>query len=231
MLSFDEWNVWYRTRRRGEDRLKPGWPVAPHILEEVYTMEDALAFGGACISLLNHADRVKAACLAQLVNAIAPIMTEAGGPAWRQTIFWPFADFSNLGRGRVLQGAGRFARLFGRLLRSEGRQRPPLPDRFGALPEIRRRARRCRRRDHALPAQPAPRAADERRAVASRLLRACGGAGAASSTTPTCRRSTRRTSRDRVRPVRLAEVNVSGGAVRATLAPASWNVVRLSARN
>ena len=66
-------------------------------------MKDALAFGGACISLLNHADRVKAACLAQLVNAIAPIMTETGGPAWRQTIFFPFADFSNLGRGTVLR--------------------------------------------------------------------------------------------------------------------------------
>jgi len=102
MLSFDEWNVWYRTRRR-DSRLKAGWPVAPEILEEVYTMEDALAFGGACIALLNHAHRVKAACLAQLVNAIAPIMTETGGPAWRQTIFFPFADMSNLGRGRVLQ--------------------------------------------------------------------------------------------------------------------------------
>jgi alpha-N-arabinofuranosidase len=77
--------------------------VAPHILEEVYTMEDALAFGGACISLLNHADRVKAACLAQLVNAIAPIMTEDGGPAWRQTIFFPFAQMSRWGRGRVLR--------------------------------------------------------------------------------------------------------------------------------
>ena len=59
-------------------------------------MEDALAFGGCCISLLNHADRVKAACLAQLVNVIAPIMTETGGPAWRQTIFWPFAQLSNM---------------------------------------------------------------------------------------------------------------------------------------
>ena len=66
-------------------------------------MKDALAFGGACIALLNHADRVKVACLAQLVNAIAPIMTETGGPAWRQTIFYPFADISNLGRGRVLR--------------------------------------------------------------------------------------------------------------------------------
>ncbi len=102
MLSFDEWNVWYRTRR-GSSRLEDGWPVAPHILEEVYDVKDALAFGGACISLLNHADRVKVACLAQLVNAIAPIMTETGGPAWRQTIFFPFADFSNLGRGEVLR--------------------------------------------------------------------------------------------------------------------------------
>ena len=59
MLSFDEWNVWYRTRRTRADRVKEGWPVAPPILEEIYTMEDALAFGGACISLLNHADRVK----------------------------------------------------------------------------------------------------------------------------------------------------------------------------
>ena len=104
MLSFDEWNVWYRTRRRNlPGRTMEGWPVAPPILEEVYSMKDALAFGGACISLLNHADRVKAACLAQLVNAIAPIMTETGGPAWRQTIFFPFADFSNLGRGTVLK--------------------------------------------------------------------------------------------------------------------------------
>jgi alpha-N-arabinofuranosidase len=103
MLSFDEWNVWYRTRRNRQERVKSGWPVAPEILEEPYNMLDALTFGGACISLLNHADRVKVACLAQLVNVIAPIMTETGGAAWRQTIFYPFAHFSNLGRGNVLR--------------------------------------------------------------------------------------------------------------------------------
>lgn len=103
MLSLDEWNVWYRTRGADGGRAKPGWPIAPPILEEVYTMEDALAFGGACISLLNHADRVKVACLAQLVNAIAPIMTQTGGPAWRQTIFHLFAQMSRFGRGRVLR--------------------------------------------------------------------------------------------------------------------------------
>ena len=88
---------------RRRPQAAQGWPIAPPILEEVYTMKDALAFGGACISLLNHADRVKAACLAQLVNAIAPIMTETGGPAWRQTIFYPFAQMSRYGRGRVLR--------------------------------------------------------------------------------------------------------------------------------
>ena len=103
MLSFDEWNVWYRTRRAKDVRVKPGWPAAPEILEEIYSMEDALSFGGMCISLLNHADRVKVACLAQLVNVIAPIMTETGGPAWRQTIFHPFAQMSHFGRGRVLR--------------------------------------------------------------------------------------------------------------------------------
>ena len=103
MLSFDEWNVWYRTRRSRDERVKPGWPVAPDILEEIYTMADALAFGGACIALLNHADRVTTACLAQLVNVIAPIMTQTGGPAWRQTIFWPFAQWSRYGRGCVLR--------------------------------------------------------------------------------------------------------------------------------
>src|SRR5260221_5100566 len=66
-------------------------------------MEDALAFGGGCISLLNHADRVKAASLAQLVNVIAPIMTETGGPAWRQTTFYPFAQAARLAHGNVLR--------------------------------------------------------------------------------------------------------------------------------
>jgi alpha-L-arabinofuranosidase len=104
MLSFDEWNVWYRTRGNAQGgRAEPGWPEAPPMLQEIYTMRDALAFGGACLSLLNHADRVKVACLAQLVNAIAPIMTETGGPAWRQTIFHPFAQMSRFGRGRVLR--------------------------------------------------------------------------------------------------------------------------------
>lgn len=100
MLSFDEWNVWYHSH--GHDKPAP-WSTAPHLLEDTYTFEDALCVGGMLIELLNHADRVKIACLAQVVNVIGAIMTEAGGPAWRQTIFHPFAMASAKGRGTVLQ--------------------------------------------------------------------------------------------------------------------------------
>ncbi|KQW46794.1 MULTISPECIES: alpha-N-arabinofuranosidase [unclassified Roseateles] len=102
MLSFDEWNVWYRARH-GE-HLKPvGWPEAPRLLEEIYTAEDALLIGGMLTMMMNHADRLKVACMAQLVNVIGPIMTEPGGPAWRQTIFHPFAQAARWARGQVLR--------------------------------------------------------------------------------------------------------------------------------
>jgi alpha-N-arabinofuranosidase len=55
------------------------------------------------ISLLNHADRVRMACLAQLVNVIAPITTEPGGRSWRQPIFFPFADVAARARGQALR--------------------------------------------------------------------------------------------------------------------------------
>jgi alpha-L-arabinofuranosidase len=102
MLSFDEWNVWYKARSEG-DRHKPGWPEAPPLIEEVYDLQDALVVGGALITLMNNADRVKSACLAQLVNVIGPIMTEKGGPAWRQTIFHPFSQAARFGIGTVLR--------------------------------------------------------------------------------------------------------------------------------
>lgn len=100
-ISVDEWNVWRLSEWTAiEHGFDPGdWPLAPEKIEDVYTAADALAVGGLLISLLRHADRVKAACLAQLVNVIAPIMTERGGRAWRQTIFHPFATASRIARG------------------------------------------------------------------------------------------------------------------------------------
>lgn len=100
-LSFDEWNVWYHSNE--QDKKIERWSVAPHQLEDVYNLEDALLVGLMLITLLKHADRVKIACLAQLVNVIAPILTEEGGAAIAQTIFYPFAQASKWGRGEVLQ--------------------------------------------------------------------------------------------------------------------------------
>lgn len=101
MLSFDEWNIWYRTA--GEESIEP-WQRAPQQLEEIYNMADTAVFGTMLITLLNHADRIKLACLAQLVNALAPIMTEpGGGKIWLQPIYWPFFHASQYGRGTVLE--------------------------------------------------------------------------------------------------------------------------------
>lgn len=98
-LSFDEWNVWYHSNE--QDKKLERWVQAPHQLEDVYNFEDALLVGSMLITMLKHADRVKIACLAQLVNVIAPIMTSDTG-AWKQTIYYPYMHTSTLGRGTVL---------------------------------------------------------------------------------------------------------------------------------
>jgi alpha-N-arabinofuranosidase len=101
-ISFDEWNVWYLSRFHGAEP-PTDWPVAPPLLEDHYHLADAVAFGGLLITLLRNSDRVTAASLAQLVNVIAPIMTEPGGRAWRQTTFHPFAQASRHAAGDVLR--------------------------------------------------------------------------------------------------------------------------------
>lgn len=108
MLSFDEWNVWFHSNAKDDDIMKNHpWQIGPQLLEDVYTFEDALVVGLMLITLMKHADRVKMACLAQLVNVIAPIMTEpGGGKAWRQTIFYPFLHASKYARGTVLATVG-----------------------------------------------------------------------------------------------------------------------------
>jgi len=100
-LSFDEWNVWFHSHGIPFEK----WSVAPPQLEDIYNFEDALVVGCLLMTLLKHCDRVKMACLAQLVNVIAPIMTENnenGGRCWAQTIFYPFMHASQYGRGTVL---------------------------------------------------------------------------------------------------------------------------------
>ena len=80
-LSFDEWNVWFHNTASDNDTMQNRpWQTAPALLEDHYTFEDALLVGEMLITLLRHADRVKIACLAQLVNVIAPIMADENGP-------------------------------------------------------------------------------------------------------------------------------------------------------
>ncbi len=103
-LSMDEWNVWFHSHEETARVTKANkWSEVLPVLEDIYTFEDALLVGLLLISLLNHCDRVKVGCMAQLVNVIAPIMTQPGGASLRQTIFYPFYHASKYGRGQVLK--------------------------------------------------------------------------------------------------------------------------------
>lgn len=100
-IAFDEWNVWY-LREMQRSGMPEDWTVAPRLSEDAYTALDAVVVGSLLITLLKHGDRVTAACQAQLVNTISSIRAEPDGPAWRQSIFHPFALTSRHARGQVL---------------------------------------------------------------------------------------------------------------------------------
>ncbi|MBN9157166.1 alpha-N-arabinofuranosidase [Microbacterium sp.] len=105
-ISFDEWNVWYQSGLDSEDQphqVEKAWREHPRLIEDAYNVTDAVVVGTFLHSLLRHGDRVKIANQAQLVNVIAPIRSEEGGPAWRQTIFWPFARMARMAQGRILR--------------------------------------------------------------------------------------------------------------------------------
>lgn len=103
-ISFDEWNVWYHSSEQDKAILEgqEGWPHAPALLEDIYDFADVLQVGCILNTFIRRSDVVKVGCLAQLVNVIAPIMTVEGGPAWRQTIFYPYMLASQYGRGTAL---------------------------------------------------------------------------------------------------------------------------------
>lgn len=115
-LCFDEWNVWYKNQdKRG------GWTHAPHLLEERYDLADALVVGSFLLSFIRHADVLKIANIAQLVNVIAPIITD-DEHILRQSIYWPFAMVSAAGRGTALRTV------------YEGSSY--VSDRYGEVPEV-----------------------------------------------------------------------------------------------
>src|SRR3954471_16190144 len=102
-LSVDEWNIWHQQANPHHTDITGPFKRAPHLAEDDQTLADALVVGCLLITLLRHADRVKIGCLAQLVNVIPPMRTLDGGPAWRQTSFFPFMHASRFGRGTVLR--------------------------------------------------------------------------------------------------------------------------------
>ena len=102
-LSLDEWNVWYHSGAKDAKVYREDpWGRALPLLEDEYNFEDALLVGLMLITILKNADTVKIACMAQLVNVIAPIMTKEGGGAWAQTIYYPLMQASKYGRGKSL---------------------------------------------------------------------------------------------------------------------------------
>jgi len=212
LLSFDEWNVWYHSLEA--DKAAAPWTVGPALGEELYTLADALVVGCGLITLLRHADRVRLACLAQLVNVIAPIMTENAGPAWRQTTFYPFLHASRYGRGEVLETrvrvgsyenprhgevpwleavATRNPEASELTLFCVNRSPQPLPleGRLGGFAG-------CRMSEHLVLDHPDPEAANTRQDP------------------------------ERVTPRHLQGTRVEGESLRSTLPPLSWNVIRIA---
>lgn len=213
-ISFDEWNVWSIKKHEAVGRLR-GWPVAPRLIEDEYTVVDAVVVGSLLISLLRHSDRVTAACLAQLVNVIAPIRTEPGGPSWRQTIFHPFALTSRYAAGDVLK------------------VEPVTPNyesaRFGIVPLVDAVATHDPERGHSALFivnrsidEAIELKADVRGVRARSLIEALTIADADLGATNT------ETSPNRVMPRVLEGASLDAGTLCAVLPPVSWSMLRIS---
>lgn len=215
-LSFDEWNVWFHSR--AADREREPWHVAPPLLEDIYTMEDALLVGCMVITLLRHADRVKIGCLAQLVNVIAPIMTQTGGAAWRQPIYYPFLHGCQFAKGVALDVAVQ----------------SPVYDatEFDGVPYLESVATWDeesgaltlfavnRSLDQTLPITGDLRAFPGYQVIDHTVLRHDDLKAANTADAP-----------DRVQPHTNGDAAVDDGRLNAALEPASWNVIRLVRRS
>jgi alpha-L-arabinofuranosidase len=216
MLAFDEWNVWFHSN--AQDRQIPPWTVAPSQLEDVYTLEDALVVGCMLVSLLKHVDRVRIACLAQLVNVIAPIMTATGGGLFRQTIFYPFEQASRYGRGTALD----LAPLSPGYDNAEFGEVPFLESvaTFDAPTETLNIFAVNRSLDTVLGLEGDLRDFSEYRVVEHLVLRHDDIKAFNTMERP-----------DEVVPRAEGDAALEIGALRARLAPASWNVIRLARRH
>jgi len=209
-LSFDEWNVWHTQGQQAEG----DWERAPRLIEDQYSLTDAVVVGNLLISLLRHADRVRMACLAQLVNAIGAIRSEPGGLAWRQTIFHPFALTSRHGRGTVLRtpvaAPDYDTPAFGMVPKADAVA--VLSDSGDELTMF------AVNRDQR---EPLPVAIDVRSLPALRVAHHTYVGGDEPSAANT------HGAPDRIVPRAGAEIPVDGGVLRMVLPPLSWNMARI----
>ncbi len=218
MLSFDEWNVWYHSQDHDRAvKLREPWQVAPPLTEEMYTLEDALVVGCMLISLLKHADRVKIACIAQLVNAIAPISTVTGGGIWRHTTYYPFLHASRFGRGTVVD-----LQVQSPSYENAKFDQVPLLEAIATLDEARETLTLFavnREQDGPLPLDGDFRCFPDLHVVEHVVLEHEDPKARNTSTRP-----------DTVVPRASGDASVEDGRLTATLPKLSWNMIRLSAR-
>jgi alpha-N-arabinofuranosidase len=213
-ISFDEWNVW-NSNAFAESPTPPDWIEARRLIEDDYTVTDAVVVGGLLITLLRHADRVAAACLAQLVNVIGPIRTEPRGPAWRQTSFYPFAQVARCARGDILRADPTVA--------------SHETERYGDVPIIDAIATHNQA------------TAETTLFIVNRSLehpvvlevdaRAVGGASiveALSISDPDINVTNTLAEPDRVTPGRVKDATIDAGRVTMTLPPVSWTLLRVA---
>jgi len=220
-ISFDEWNVWDQHKYNSveADEIEAaGWKQHPRLIEDTYSVTDAVVVGTLLNSLLRHGDRVKIANQAQLVNVIAPIRSEEGGPAWRQTSFWPFERMARLAKGRVLRLAVNATQISTK--------------RYGDVDAV-DAAATWDEETGRIVVFVANRSLESSNDL-TLDLRGFGDlriAGAETLTIPDGGdrlTANLETAPDRVGMVPLAGVEVVDGAVRATLPPVSWTVIELA---
>ncbi|MCR6485649.1 alpha-L-arabinofuranosidase [Amycolatopsis sp. OK19-0408] len=221
-ISVDEWNVWDQRRWNAVDQARlaeGGWREHPRIIEDDYTVTDAVVVGSLLSSLLRNVDRVTMANQAQLVNVIAPIRTEPGGPAWRQTTFHPFRLVASLARGVSLR-----LDVEGERLRTAQYGEVDLVDVAATLEESGRGAVFLTNRATATPTEIHLRLRGARFAVyGAETLTIPGGA---------TRHAVNTAAAQPVRPVPLPGAAVTsdpgGTTITVTLPPLSWSVLRVS---
>lgn len=214
-LAFDEWNVWYQNPVDQDLMEKSPWQVAPPLYEAPYNLEDALVVGLMLLTLLRHADRVKIACMAQLINTIAPISTVNGGAAWRQTIYYPFQHAARFGRGTVLD-----LRVHSPSYANKTYDDVPLLDAVAVLDEEREALTVFavnRGQEGSLPLEGDFRGVAGYRVVEHLILE---------HRDPGARNTAERP--DQVVPHAGGDAHLAAGRLTATLPRLSWNVIRMS---